>query len=152
DELPMDMPVGLDYVLGPGDGLNIDLSGGVSQRLRRVVDRTGRVALPEVGDVQVAGRTLGELQHFVQQTLRTQFRDVQADVSVSRLRTIRVYVVGDVERPGAYDISALSTPLNALYQAGGPTSGGSLRMLKQIRGQQVVQQIDVYDMLLHGVR
>ena len=152
DQLPMDMPVGLDYVLGPGDGVNIDLSGGLSQRLRRVVDHTGRVALPEVGDVQVSGRTIGDVQHFVQSTLRTQFRDIQADVSLSRLRTIRVYVVGDVERPGAYDISALSTPLNALYEAGGPTSRGSLRILKQFRNKDLVQQVDVYDLLLHGVR
>jgi protein involved in polysaccharide export with SLBB domain len=152
DELPMDLPVGPDYVLGPGDGLNIDLWGAVSQRLRRVVDREGRVALPEAGAVQVAGRTLGDVQHLVQNALRSQFRDVQADVSLSRLRTVRVYVVGDVQRPGAYDISSLSTPLNALYTAGGPTARGSLRLLRHYRGNQLIQDVDVYDLLLHGVR
>ncbi len=152
DELPMDMPVGPDYVLGPGDGLSIDLWGGVSQRLQRVVDREGRVALPEAGAVQVTGRTLGDVQHLVQNVLRTQFRDVEADVSLSRIRTVRVYVVGDVERPGAYDVSSLSTPLNALYLAGGPTSQGSLRVLRHYRGKQLVQEVDVYELLLHGVR
>jgi protein involved in polysaccharide export with SLBB domain len=152
DELPMDLPVGPDYVLGPGDGLNIDLWGAVSQRLRRVVDREGRVALPEAGAVQVAGRTLGDVQHQVQNALRSQFRDIQADVSLSRLRTVRVYVVGDVQRPGAYDISSLSTPLNALYTAGGPTARGSLRLLRHYRGNQLIQDVDVYDLLLHGVR
>jgi protein involved in polysaccharide export with SLBB domain len=152
DQLPMDLPAGPDYVLGPGDGLSIDLWGGVSQRLRRVVDREGRVALPEVGGIQVAGRTLGDVQHTVQTVLRTQFRDVQADVSLSRLRTVRVYLVGDVQHPGAYDVSSLSTPLNALYEAGGPTSRGSLRTLKHFRGKQLIQEIDVYDLLLHGVR
>jgi len=151
ENLPMDMPVGPEYVLGPGDGLSIDLWGGVSQRLQRVVDRQGRVSLPEVGGVEVAGRNLGDVQHLVQSVLRTQFRDVDADVSLSRLRSVRVYVVGDVERPGAYDVSSLSTPLNAVYEAGGPTSRGSLRTLRHSRGNQLVQEIDVYDLLLHGI-
>jgi len=152
DDLPMDMPVGPEYVLGPGDGLSIDLWGGVSQRMQRVVDRQGRVALPEVGAVEVSGRSLGDVQHLVQSVLRTQFRDVEADVSLSRLRTVRVYVVGDVERPGAYDVSSLSTPLNAVYEAGGPTSRGSLRILRHFRGKELLQEVDVYDLLLHGIR
>lgn len=152
DQLPMDLPAGPEYVVGPGDGLSIDMWGSVSQRLQRAVDREGRVALPEVGSVQVSGRTLGEVQRMVQNVLRTQFRDVQADVSLSRLRTVRVYVVGDVQRPGAYDVSSLSTPLNAVYTAGGPTSRGSLRILRHMRGDQLLEQVDVYDLLLHGVR
>ena len=123
----MDLPVGPDYVVGTGDGLNIDLWGSVSQRLRQTVDRQGRITLPDVGAIEVAGRSLGEVQHVVQTALRTQFRQLDADVSLSRLRTIRIYVVGDVQRPGAYDVSSLSTPLNALYQAGGSTSCGSRR-------------------------
>ena len=152
DELPMDLPAGPDYVVGPGDGLTISLTGGISQRLQRVVDREGRIALPEVGAVEVSGRSLGDVQHLVQTVLRGQFRGVDADVSLSRIRTVRVYVTGDVERPGAYDVSSLSTPLNALYIAGGPTSGGSLRILRHYRGKQLIQQVDVYDLLLHGVR
>jgi protein involved in polysaccharide export with SLBB domain len=151
DALPMDMPAGPDYVIGPGDGLTINLSGGVSQRLQRVVDREGRVALPEVGAVEVSGRNLGDVQHIVRAILRSQFRDAEADVSLSRIRTVRVYVVGDVERPGAYDVSSLSTPLNALYIAGGPTSGGSLRLLEHYRGKELIEKVDVYDLLLHGI-
>jgi protein involved in polysaccharide export with SLBB domain len=151
DELPMDVPAGPDYVVGPGDGLTINLTGGVSQRLRRVVDREGRVTLPEVGAVEVAGHNLGDVQHLVRTVLRSQFRDLDVDVSLSRIRTVRVYVVGDVERPGAYDVSSLSTPLNALYAAGGPTSGGSLRLVEHYRNKQLVQQVDLYDLLLHGV-
>jgi len=152
DELPMDLPVGPDYVLGPGDGLSIELWGGISQHLQRVVDREGRVALPEAGTVEVNGRNLGDVQLLVQNVLRGEFHDVHADVSLARLRTVRVYVVGDVLRPGAYDVSSLSTPLNALYQAGGPTTRGSLRILRHYRGQQLVGEIDLYDLLLHGVR
>jgi protein involved in polysaccharide export with SLBB domain len=152
DQLPMDLPVGPDYVLGPGDGVNINLWGGVSRRLHRVVDREGRIALPEAGSVQVSGRNLGDVQRLVQTSLQSQFRDVQADVSLARLRTVRVYVVGDVERAGAYDISSLSTPLNAVFMAGGPTSRGSLRKLRHCRGNTLVQEVDSYDLLLHGVR
>ncbi len=152
DELPMDLPVGPDYVMGPGDGVSVDLWGGVSQHLRRTVDREGRLALPEVGAIQVAGRTLGEVQSLVQVALRTQFRGVQADLSMTRLHTVRIYVVGDVERPGGYDVSSLSTPLNAIYEAGGPTSQGSLRTLKHYRGKELVQTVDVYDLLLHGIQ
>ena len=151
DALPMDLPVGPDYVVGPGDSLAINLWGGVSQRMIRAVDREGRITLPEAGPVLVSGRTLGEVQESVQQVLRTQFRDISADVSLARLRTIRVYIVGEVAAPGAYDISSLSTPLNALFAAGGVTARGSLRNLKHYRGKQLVEEVDAYDLLLHGV-
>ena len=150
--IPFDLPVGPDYVVGPGDSLAIDLWGGVSQRMFRTVDNEGRVSLPEAGPVLVAGKSLAQVQEAVQKTLRSQFRSVSADVSLSRLRTIRVYVVGDVEHPGAYDISSLSTPLNALFAAGGPTPQGSLRTLEHKRSNQLVQNVDVYDLLLHGVK
>lgn len=150
--IPTDLPVGPEYVLGSGDGLTVDLWGGVTRRFYRVVDREGRISLPEVGPVLVAGKSLAEVQEAVQKSLRTQFHDVSADVSLARLRTIRVYVVGDVLRPGAYDVGSLSTPLNALFAAGGPTGRGSLRILKHYRGSQLVQDVDVYDLLLHGVK
>ncbi len=150
--IPMDVPAGPDYIVGPGDGLSIDLWGGVSQRIFRVVDREGRVSLPEVGPVLVSGKSLADVQANLQETLRTQFRQVSAAVSLTRLRTIRVYEVGDIASPGAYDISSLSTPLNALFVAGGPTQKGSLRIVKHYRGDQLVQTVDLYDLLLHGVR
>jgi protein involved in polysaccharide export with SLBB domain len=150
--IPMDLPAGPDYVVGPGDGLSVDLWGSVSQRFYRVVDREGRVSLPEVGPVLVSGKSLAAVQQNVQQILRTQFREVSADVSLARLRTIRVYEVGDVANPGAYDISSLSTPLNALFAAGGPTPRGSMRILKHYRGAQLVETVDLYDLLLHGVK
>jgi polysaccharide biosynthesis/export protein len=152
DYIPMDLPVGPSYVVGPGDSLSIDLWGGVSQRLVRTVDREGRVALPESGPILVSGRTLGDVQEAVQRTLRTQFRDVSADVSLLRLRSVRVYVVGDVNSAGAYDVSSLSTPLNALFVAGGVTPQGSLRRLQHFRGKQLIEEVDAYDLLLHGIR
>ncbi len=151
DAIPMDLPVGPDYIVGPGDGLAINLWGSVSQRISRSVDREGRITLPESGPLLVSGRTLGEVQESVQQVLRSQYRDVSADISLSRLRTVRVYVVGEVAEPGAYDISSLSTPLNALFEAGGITARGSLRNLKHYRGKQLIEEVDAYDLLLRGV-
>ena len=151
DNLPMDLPAGPDYVLGPGDGLSLNLWGSVSQRLSRTVDREGRIALPEAGAVVVAGQTVSQAQTLIQKTLSAQFRDARVDLSLARLRTVRVYVVGDVERPGAYDVSSLSTPLNALYAAGGPTAQGSLRTVRHYRGQRLIRDVDLYEFLLQGV-
>ena len=152
EEFPIDLPAGPDYMVGPGDGLAIDLWGGVSQRISRTVDRQGRISLPESGPVLVSGHTLAEVQETVQKVLRSNYRDVSADVSLSRLRSVRVYVVGDVAEPGAYDISSLSTPLNALFAAGGISDRGSLRTIKHYRGNKLVEEVDAYDLLLHGVR
>lgn len=150
--MPLDIPIGPDYVVGPGDSLTIDMWGGISQSLTREIDREGRIALPEAGSVQIAGLTLQRVQSLLADALKQQYRNVQIAVTVSRLRTVRVYVVGDVQRPGAYDLNSLSSPLNALYASGGPTSTGSLRTLRHYRGKELLGEVDLYDFLLHGVR
>lgn len=152
NELPMDLPVGPDYVLGPGDTLIVNMWGGVSNRLDRVIDRQGQIELPEAGTLMIDGMTIAQAQEAIQKTLSTQFQNEHVEISLGRVRTVRVYVVGDVQRPGAYDVSSMSTPLSALYAAGGPTSRGSLRILEQYRGNQLVRKIDLYDFLLKGVR
>ena len=151
-QLPMDLPAGPDYVLGPGDNLILNMWGGRSSRLSRVVDRQGQVDLPEAGTVMIDGMTMAQAESAIQKALDTQFKGEHVEISLGRLRSVRVYVVGDVQRPGAYDVSSLSTPLGALYAAGGPTSHGSLRILRQYRGKQLVRQFDLYDFLLRGVR
>jgi protein involved in polysaccharide export with SLBB domain len=151
-DTPLDIPLGPDYVLGPGDTLTIDMWGSVTVSVTRQVDRNGRVLLPEAGSVQVAGLPLEQAQSLIGNALKQQYRNAQAVVTVSRLRSVRVYVVGDVQRPGGYDISSLATPLSALYAAGGPTAAGSLRTLRHFRGKQLVEEVDLYDFLLHGIR
>ena len=151
-DTPLDVPLGPDYVVGAGDTLLIEMSGGVTTTISRVVDRDGRVLLPEAGSLAVAGLSLARVQDLIESALKREFRNAQVIVTVSHLRSVRVYVVGDVQRPGGYDISALATPVSALYAAGGPTSVGSLRTLRHYRGQQLIEDIDLYDFLLHGVR
>jgi protein involved in polysaccharide export with SLBB domain len=151
-DTPLDVPLGPDYVVGSGDTLTINMWGGMTQSLSRVVDRDGRIMLPDAGSLDVGGLPLQRAGDMIEGALKKQYRDVKATVTVSRLRSVRVYVVGDVQRPGGYDISSLATPLSALYAAGGPTSVGSLRVARHYRGSQLVEDIDLYDFLLHGVR
>ncbi len=152
DRFPMDMPAGSDYVLGTGDTVVVDIWGGMTQQVTRVIDREGRISLPDVGPITVAGFSLNEAQKRVQAAAQPQYHDAKVALSVSRLRTVRVYVVGYVQRPGAYDISSLSTPLNALYAAGGPTAAGSMRVVKHYRGTTLISEQDLYDLLIGGVR
>ena len=149
---PLDVPLGPDYVVGAGDTLTINLWGGVTRTITRTVDRDGRIFLPEAGSIELAGLSLAKAQELIGSELKQQFRNAQVAVTVSRLRSVRVYVVGDVQQPGGYDISALATPLSALYAAGGPTAVGSLRTLLHYRSKQLVEKIDLYDFLLHGIR
>jgi protein involved in polysaccharide export with SLBB domain len=150
--MPLDVPLGPDYVLGPGDELSISIWGGISQVLTRLVDREGSIMLPEAGQIQIAGLTLDRAQGLINGALQRQFRNAHVAVTLARLRTIRIYVVGDVQRPGAYDIDSLSSPLTALSAAGGPTAVGSLRVMRHYRNNQLLAEIDLYDFLLHGVR
>jgi protein involved in polysaccharide export with SLBB domain len=151
-QMPVDIPVSSGYILGTGDGLIINLWGGISQSFSRTVDREGKIALPEAGTIVVAGLSLEAAQALIRSTLSQQFRDAKVAITIARLRTVRVYIVGDVQRPGAYDISSLSTVLNALYAAGGPTSIGSLRIARHYRGKELIREIDLYEFLLRGVR
>jgi protein involved in polysaccharide export with SLBB domain len=151
-DTPLDVPIGPDYILGPGDTLTITLWGGVTQTMTRLVDRDGRILLPEGGSIDVAGLALSRAQSLIEGVLKQQYRNAQIAVTVSQLRSVRVYVVGDVQRPGGFDISSLATPLSALYAAGGPTAAGSLRTLRHLRGKQLIEEVDLYDFLLHGLR
>jgi protein involved in polysaccharide export with SLBB domain len=151
DKAPLSIPVGPDYVLGPGDELVIDYWGSSTQHIQRSVDREGRVAIPEGGAIVVSGRTLGETQEMIQRLLSRQLRGITVDVSLGKLRAVRAYVVGDVKNPGAYDISSLSTALSALIAAGGPTETGSYRTVKHYRGKALVEEVDLYDLMLKGV-
>lgn len=148
----LDVPLGPDYVLGPGDEISIALWGGASQTILRLVDRDGRVSLPDAGPVQVAGLTLGNAQSLIADAMQRQYRNAHVLVTVAQVRSVRIFVVGDVQRPGAYEVSALATPLSALFAAGGPNAIGSLRLLRHFRNQQMIGEIDLYDFMLHGVR
>lgn len=145
-----DVPVGPDYVVGPGDEIRLQVSGQVNRVLPLTVDRTGSIQVPDVGSVHVAGLTYGELPGFLNRQLGRIFRNFTVSVSMGSLRTIQVFVVGQARRPGSFTISSLSTLLNALFVSGGPSSTGSLRDIQVKRNGQTIAHFDLYDLLLHG--
>jgi len=146
------VPVGPDYVIGPGDELRVIIWGKVTGRWNLVVDRDGNVALPKVGIIGVTGLTFKEVKSLLFRELSQYYSGFEMDVSMGRLRTIQVYVVGKARRPGAYTISSLSTLVNALFEAGGPSKTGTMRDIQVKRNGKTVTHFDVYDLLLKGDR
>lgn len=152
-------PVDENYRLGPGDVLVLILTGDVEQSYTLNVTREGFVVIPQVGQVYVANLTLGQLEDQLYSRLRRAYSGIRRgpgartrfQISVAKLRNIQVFVVGDVVRPGAYQISGAGTVLTALYAAGGPTDNGSFRRVEVRRGEKLVNTLDLYDYLLHGV-
>ena len=152
-------PVDKNYRLGPGDVVVLILTGEVELTRTLEVNREGFVIVPQVGQLYVANLTLGQLDDQLYTRLGRVYSGVRRDekartrfsITVARLRNIQLYVIGDVVRPGAYQISAAGTVLSGLYAAGGPTDNGSLRRIEVRRGGTLIDSVDVYDYLLKGV-
>jgi len=146
------LPVGDNYVLGPGDSLNLSIWGSINARYNLTVDRNGEIMIPRAGVVKVWGLSYDKAKEAIGKTVSRYFKNFQMDVSLGKLRTIQVFVVGEVELPGSYPISSLATVVNALSAAGGPSKNGSLRAIKLTRNGKPAEDIDLYDMFLSGDR
>lgn len=148
---PVDnVPVGPDYVIGPGDEIRINVWGMVELHLSVVVDRNGNITLPRIGTLGVAGLTFKELKELLYKEFSKYYTGFEMNVSMGSLRTIRVYVVGNANRPGAYTVSSLSTLVNALFEAGGPSKKGTMRDIQVKRNGKTLVHFDMYDLLLKG--
>ena len=139
-----------DYIIGLGDEILVTLWGSVEADMRLIVDRSGRITIPRVGNVLVAGLRFADLNAVVDQRIAQSFRNYRLSTTLGKLRSIRVYVTGFTQRPGAYSVSSLSTVVNALMQAGGPSASGSFRSIELRRGGKVVSQFDLYDLMIKG--
>jgi len=146
------LPVGSDYIIGPGDSLRIDLWGGVQARYDANVDRNGEISIPKIGSIKVWGLNYEQAKQVINKAISRIYKNYDLNVTLGKLRTIQVFVVGEVKSPGAYRVSSLATTINALATAGGPSFNGSLRGVTLLRGGNVVQKIDFYDMFLSGDR
>jgi protein involved in polysaccharide export with SLBB domain len=144
------VPVGPDYVIGPGDEIRITVWGKVEGQWSLVVDRDGNVALPKAGVLGVTGLTFMELKDLLSKEFSKYYTGYEMNVSMGALRSIRVYVVGNAERPGAYTVSSLSTIVNAIFEAGGPGKTGTMRDIQLKRNGKTVVNFDLYDFLLKG--
>lgn len=144
------IPVGPDYIIGPGDTIRMIIWGSVQGEYSQVVDRNGRIAIPKVGVVQVSGLSFKQLQEVLEREFTRQYNNFQMNVTLDNLRTIRIYVVGQAQHPGSYSISSLSTLINGLFAAGGPSLSGSLRDIQVRRQGRTIIHLDMYDFLIKG--
>jgi protein involved in polysaccharide export with SLBB domain len=148
---PMDLlQVPSDYIIGPGDGLQIKIWGQLAGDLRVTVDRSGQIYIPQVGEISVAGIHYGELEQHLRSEVSKIFKNFNLTVNVGRLRSIQVLVVGYARYPGTYTISSLSTLVNAIFASGGPAPQGSLRHIQVRRDGATITDFDFYDLLIKG--
>jgi protein involved in polysaccharide export with SLBB domain len=139
-----------DYILGPGDNIFVFLWGKVEKEYTLTIDREGKVIIPKIGEVTAWGMTMAEFEKKAKQQLSNVYTDFEISVSLGKIRSIRVYLTGEVKKPGAYTVSSLATLFNAMYLAGGPNERGSLRKVKLIRTGQKDKVVDLYQFLLKG--
>lgn len=154
-------PVPGDYLLGPGDQVTVDVWGEVEFRHERLVDRSGAIILPKAGRIPSADRTLDQVSQSILEALSRSYSGIDptgqggntfVEISLGRLRAIRVFVVGEAAHPGGYELSSVATVFTALFAAGGPSAAGSMRKVRLMRGGEEVGQLDLYDYLLSGDR
>jgi protein involved in polysaccharide export with SLBB domain len=144
------MLVPADYIIGPGDELQIKIWGQVQGDLRAIVDRSGQIYIPQVGQVSVAGIHYSELEEHLKSEIAKVFKNFNLTANIGRLHSIQVVVVGNARYPGTYTISALSTLVNAVFASGGPAPEGSLRHIQVRRNGSTVTDFDFYDLLIKG--
>lgn len=151
-----DVPVGPDYVVGPRDTLAIHIWNVPDQNLNRSiiapVDSDGMVVVPQVGAIPVGGLTFSQTERVISDRLKSLLKRFEVHISLARLRTIKVFVVGEVGRPGAYELSSLAAASNAVYAACGSTKSGSLRQIRVMREGKLLTELDLYDLLVNGDR
>ncbi|MEW5796786.1 MAG: SLBB domain-containing protein [Candidatus Zixiibacteriota bacterium] len=147
---PDDIAAASDYILGPGDNIIVALWGQVENEYSLTVDREGRIFVPQAGEMIVWGRTLAQFREQMQRKLETIYTSFDLSVSLGKIRAIRIYLTGEVHRPGAYTVSSLTSLFNALFLAGGPSGNGSMRGIRLMRNGAKVAEADLYRFLLEG--
>ncbi len=145
-----DIPVAVDYVIGPGDVIEVQLFGNTNASYSLRVNRRGVITFPSVGTINVAGMSFDDMRSLLKERVTQQFIGVEASITLGELRAMRVFVLGEVQRPGSYVVNAMSTMTNALFVSGGITLIGSLRDIQLKRDGKLISSMDLYDLLLSG--
>ena len=144
------LPAPDNYVLGPGDEVQVRIGGLLDFNTSLIIDRNGQINLPKVGVVTLAGVAVRDLDKTLQAQLGKVFTNFSASATLGRLRGIQVYVVGQAQQPGTFNLSSLSTLVNALFASGGPSANGSMRNIELKRGGKTISTIDLYDFVARG--
>jgi len=145
-----DIQVPVDYLVGPGDTLKVQLYGNEPASYSLTVGRDGRVNFPKLGPIVVSGMSFDKARATIEAHVTRQLIGSRVSVTMGDLRSIRVFVLGEAEKPGSYTVSGLSTITNALFVSGGVKKIGSLRKIELKRSGQLISTLDLYDLLLHG--
>lgn len=145
-----DIPVPRDYIIGPDDEILVHLYGARQEKIALTVSRKGSINFPEEGPIQVSGLTFSKMTSLIEEIVKNKMIGVNVYITMGQLRSIRVFVLGDVESPGSYMISGLSTLSHALFLSGGIKKIGSLRNIQLRRSGKKIAAIDLYDFLLKG--
>lgn len=144
------LPVPTDYMLGVGDEVRLQVWGAVDYSGSHTLDRNGQISLPKVGALVLAGVPLRDLENVLRAQLGKVFANFSLNANLGRLRAVQVYVVGQAQQPGAFQLSSLSTLVNAVFASGGPNANGSMRNIQLKRAGQTVATLDLYDFIAKG--
>ena len=145
-----DVPVPANYVVGPGDEVDLKLWGMAELSVRLPIDRNGQIVIPRVGPVTVAGTRADQLEAQLKSQVGKVFTNFELSATIGKLRAVQVFVVGQARRPGAYMVSSLSTLISALFESGGPAATGSLRNIQLTRSGKLVTTLDLYAFIHRG--
>ena len=150
-------PVDPGYLIGPGDVLRLYIWGAVELQYELNVDNQGTVFIPTAGQMFVSGVPYSELKNKMTSYLSRFYEGLAAnpptaflDISLAKLKPIKIFVMGELAKPGGYTISSFANVFNALYSVGGPLTSGSLREIRVVRNNKVITKVDLYDYLLKG--
>jgi protein involved in polysaccharide export with SLBB domain len=148
---PLDRaPVSVEYAIAPGDALQITVWGQLNFSRQLTVARTGQVILPDAGPISVEGMNYTQAASVIKSRLSHFYRSFDVSVTLSRLHSIQVFVVGEARRPGSYTVSSMSTLVNTIFASGGPSSRGSMRNIQLKRDDQIIRHFDLYQLLVEG--
>jgi protein involved in polysaccharide export with SLBB domain len=144
------IPVSPDYLLGPGDRVEVGFYGKLNDTFSLEISRDGSIDFPSLGPINLAGMTFSDAKQLLQQRIKREMIGVEAGISLGELRSIQVFMLGEAYKPGSYTMSALSTITNALFVSGGMSDIASLRNVQLKRGGKLISTLDLYDLLLQG--
>jgi protein involved in polysaccharide export with SLBB domain len=143
-------PAPAEYVLGPGDEVRIQIWGTVDFAGNQTLDRNGQINLPKIGAISLGGVQVKDLESALKKQVGTVFNNVSVNAALGKLRGITVYVVGQANQPGTYNLNSLSTLINAVFASGGPNTNGSMRQIELKRGGKTITTLDLYDFIGKG--
>lgn len=144
------IPAPVNYVIGPGDEIDVKAWGSIDFNIRQIVDRDGRITLPQIGSFGIAGVKVEKLDETLRRQIGRIYKEFEVSGALSRIRSIQIYVVGNAKKPGAYTVSGMSTLISALFDANGPSQNGSMRKIRLIRDGKEISQVDLYEFIKHG--